>query len=229
MNAELNLQAPLGQGERPMEDHDRQPPPPSTAAVPISVYRELAAELQTTQAELYQLRSENQRLVEQNRSLRQEADRVVELTQTLQKAAQRLAFSPPGSSVAPYSATSLDRANAPAAPGDPYGSYGPPANSGYNAGGYASGPEAGAMPGEAVQAGENPKSSSRPTAFDRPEPRPDLDREGMDSGGWWLVLTVILIVMTAFGTGFLIVRPFLPNSNGTDETPPLSNPPTLAP
>lgn len=221
MNAELNLQAPLGQGERPMEDQDRQPPTPSTAAVPISVYRELAAELQTTQAELYQLRSENQRLVEQNRSLRQEADRVVELTQTLQKAAQRLAFSPPGSSVAPYSATSLDRASA---PGDPYGSYGPAVNSGYPSGGHAPGSEAGAISGEAVQAGENPTVSSRPTAFDRPELRPDPDREGMESGGWWLVLTVILIVMTAFGTGFLIVRPFLPNSNGTNETPPLSNP-----
>ncbi|MFZ9737352.1 MAG: hypothetical protein ACO3EZ_05025 [Prochlorotrichaceae cyanobacterium] len=48
-----------------------------------------------------------------------------------------------------------------------------------------------------------------------PAPYPEeqstrLQREG---GGLWLVLTVLLIVVTAFGTGFLIVRPFLSNSN----------------
>jgi hypothetical protein len=29
--------------------------------------------------------------------------------------------------------------------------------------------------------------------------------------GWWLILTITLIVITAFGTGFLIARPFLAN------------------
>lgn len=63
-----------------------------------------------------------------------------------------------------------------------------------------------------------PPEPQRPPVYSEirePAPYPEeqstrLQREG---GGWWLVLTVLLIVVTAFGTGFLIVRPFLSNSN----------------
>lgn len=257
MNAELNLQVPLGQGDRPMENRDRRPSHNSTAnstakntahsaantnatpaAVPISVYRELAAELQTTQAELHQLRSENQRLVEQNRRLRQEADRVVDLSQTLQKAAQRLALSPPGASVAPYSANTLaDR---------PDLSLGQDIISGFDvtaASASGAAPAGGYDGGRSGLSGEGPGGAAAPVdrgvravlSRDR-ENSPadldldsaDLDRGEFDSSGWWLVLTVILIVITAFGTGFLIVRPFLP-SGGPDTVPEVTPSSTVTP
>ncbi|MDY6785570.1 MAG: hypothetical protein SW833_23970 [Cyanobacteriota bacterium] len=45
----------------------------SRASVPISVYRELASELQGTQAQLDTLKTQNQQLLEQNQRLRKKA------------------------------------------------------------------------------------------------------------------------------------------------------------
>jgi len=47
-----------------------------------------------------------------------------------------------------------------------------------------------------------------------PYPAEESTHLQRDSGGWWLILTVLLIVVTAFGTGFLIVRPFLAPPSG---------------
>jgi len=51
---------------------------PQRASVPISVYRELAAELQTAEAMLDSLNAQNQQLVQQNQHLRQEIEKVVQ-------------------------------------------------------------------------------------------------------------------------------------------------------
>ncbi|PSO66582.1 MAG: hypothetical protein BRC40_08480 [Cyanobacteria bacterium QH_8_48_120] len=52
-------------------------------SVPISLYRELATELQTTQAQLDSLKEENQQLLQQNQQLRQEIEKVLQSTQQL--------------------------------------------------------------------------------------------------------------------------------------------------
>lgn len=54
--------------------------PPS---VPLSVYRELAHELQETQAQLAALRTQNQQLVQQNQTLKQAIAQVFQSTQAL--------------------------------------------------------------------------------------------------------------------------------------------------
>src|ERR671932_193136 len=64
------------------------PPTPAnkySPSVPISVYRELAAELQTAQAMLDSLKAQNQQLVKQNQQLRQEVEKVVQSAQHLQQ------------------------------------------------------------------------------------------------------------------------------------------------
>ncbi len=53
--------------------------------MPISVYRELAAELQATQAMMDSLNAQNQQLVQQNQNLRQEVAKVLQSTENLQK------------------------------------------------------------------------------------------------------------------------------------------------
>ncbi|MDB9415467.1 hypothetical protein [Microcystis aeruginosa] len=57
-------------------------------SVPLSVYRELVKELQTTQARVEVLRSQNQRLVKSNRQLRQEIETVVAQGRRLEKVLQ---------------------------------------------------------------------------------------------------------------------------------------------
>jgi hypothetical protein len=54
-------------------------------SVPISVYRELASQLQETQVQLDQIRSQNQQLLQQNHHLKQEAQQVILSTQRLQQ------------------------------------------------------------------------------------------------------------------------------------------------
>ncbi|KAB0242830.1 hypothetical protein EZJ55_22015 [Microcystis aeruginosa EAWAG127a] len=57
-------------------------------SVPLSVYRELVKELQTTQARVEVLQSQNQRLVKSNRQLRQEIETVVAQGRRLEKVLQ---------------------------------------------------------------------------------------------------------------------------------------------
>ncbi len=47
----------------------------------------------------------------------------------------------------------------------------------------------------------------------QPRRKIQSDKKPAELGGWWLGLVIVLIVVTAFGTGFLIVRPLLPSSN----------------
>ncbi|MGC1393910.1 MAG: hypothetical protein WA828_06475, partial [Coleofasciculaceae cyanobacterium] len=42
--------------------------------------------------------------------------------------------------------------------------------------------------------------------------RPVQSESVADVNGWMLIIAILLIVLTAFGTGFLIVRPLLNNN-----------------
>ena len=54
-----------------------------TPSVPISVYRELAAELQSTKATVDTLKVRNEQLIQQNRQLRQEIQNFVQFSMQL--------------------------------------------------------------------------------------------------------------------------------------------------
>lgn len=56
----------------------------NTPTVPMSVYRELAGELQTTKQQLDGLKQENQELNQQNKSLRLEISKLVQSVQKLE-------------------------------------------------------------------------------------------------------------------------------------------------
>ncbi|MEA5597457.1 hypothetical protein [Rivularia sp. UHCC 0363] len=161
-------QATAGRSAAPM------PPAPS---VPISVYRELAAELQATRAMIDALNGKNQQLEREHQQILQEM--------------QRLAFS-----LQPWIQ------NQPSF-----------------------------IPGQTGSAATHPTWQETATATAvaaslRPnEPQPDWVAEQpvlsqattqaptgrMNS--LWLILTVIAIILTAFGAGFLIMRPFLPTGS----------------
>ncbi|MEL6167037.1 MAG: hypothetical protein AAFR37_26060, partial [Cyanobacteria bacterium J06628_3] len=57
-----------------------------SASVPLSVYRELAAELQATQAAIHQLNQQNEHLAQENHVLRQEIAKTVNAVIHLQNA-----------------------------------------------------------------------------------------------------------------------------------------------
>lgn len=169
---------------------------PYAPSVPISVYRELAAELQATKAMLDSLNTQNQELTHQNQLLRQEVERFVQSTLHLQQATgiaqpalQQPAMNPVRSTV-----------------------------------------EAGADPrfmgtgkttdrNDLVEA-ETMASKLRTQDFvaseelftEQKERRPQTQssQAPKDMGGLWLTLTIVAIIITAFGAGFLVVRPLIP-------------------
>jgi len=164
-------------------------------SVPISIYRELAAELQAAQSRLDSLYQENQTLTQENKQLRTEIHKVLHSTQHLQKVLRVLDGHQPVQELQNYSSAPQPAEISPSSPKPNV----PPALL--------------------------PMDESLIPEFQKPEklvaevqpPRPSYSETAEKSAGvnnWLLVLTVILLVITAFGTGFLIVRPML--NNNTD-------------
>ncbi|MBW4490137.1 MAG: hypothetical protein KME12_20345 [Trichocoleus desertorum ATA4-8-CV12] len=163
-------------------------------SVPISVYRELAAELQATRAMLDSLNNQNQQLVKQNQQLRTEVDKVVQSALQLQKVAGShqplsqsvmggVAYTRPDIVVEPSYFTSEPARSMPR-------SFNPHSE-----------------PIEPTVVSEKlytEQSETRPRRSPQSNQSPEL-------GGFWLAAVIFLIVVSAFGAGFLIVRPFLPS------------------
>lgn len=168
-------------------------------SVPISVYRELAAELQAAQATVESLTSQNQQLVKQNQQLRQQVEKVVQSAQHLQQIVAT--FGPTGEKEMPRSQFTVPPAPRPVPPPPPRAAsipedieFVPPPSS----------PEPDSSPYTETVVIEQEDTRSRRTS----------PSEGFsDVSGWMLIVAILLIVLTAFGTGFLIVRPLLNNNN----------------
>ncbi len=176
------------------------PANPYRPSVPISVYRQLAAELQNAQAQLKTLGEQNQQLVVQNQQLRQEAQRVIKSAQKLQQAINGM--SPTTESTADLSqhmsdvekilrqtAASQTRELKPASP--PRKKPEPPVN-------------------------KKPQKLTpevQAVRYRRPTPAP---KSSSEINGWLLGVAIFFIVILAFGAGFVVVRPLLRsiNNNG---------------
>jgi hypothetical protein len=185
---------------------------PSTASVPISVYRELAAELQATQAMLDSLHGQNQHLRKQNRHLQQEVDSIFQAAQKR----QYLVDGHPASRPSPPA----PRPESAARPAPPPRGMRPPRQPQAKLPQERSPQPPSPIPPRTAAAGPMAGVNSHPgavetlnkifTGREQPLPRQPLSRDrGEDISTWWLVALVLLIVVTAFGTGFMLVRPLL--------------------
>ncbi len=162
-------------------------------SVPISVYREVASELQSTRNSLDSLKGQNNDLVQRNQQLRLEIERVVQSALYLRQLAD----------------TNLQVG---ASGSDPFSSP------------VAEIPSTAATLAQPVQlnhsstATPTKKSLKQLTGFPgklftghTSQPPSTTQTEVKEIGAWWLVLVIGMIIVTAFGTGFLIVRPLLPS------------------
>ncbi len=184
-------------------------------SVPISVYRELAVELKTTQATVETLTRQNQQLVRQNKLLRDEIQRFVQSAQQLGHFAGVMPSETlpnpsehPGRSPLPQ--PSLNERPMARTGELPTTTLGPE---------VVVPKEAAIVPSERRERRERRPDSpqpmveslkqrlfteepERPRSLSKGGPRPDL-------GTLWLVTTILLVIVTAFGAGFLIMRPLL--------------------
>jgi hypothetical protein len=162
------------------------------ASVPISLYREIASELQANRTTLQSLKTANQNLVQQNQQLRLEIERVVQSALHLRQVAD---VHPSGKGTLETFPSALDgslRRDAIAFP-------------------------EGIVPGELEMSPDGPA-----LPFPKPPEKLLFTEEGQPNrvaqsdvttevNTGWLILVILMIILTAFGTGFLIVRPLLPS------------------
>ena len=168
----------------------RSAPPPTAKAyspsVPISLYREVATELQSNQALLESLKTQNQELTEQNQQLRIEIERVVQSALQLRQKADSFQSNLLGAIVSTPVMTHLD------IPVEK-----PPASKPLR-----------------VPKSKLPEPVREEVLFTE-QPSQPVNRtqtvKSTEIGGWWMAVIIFSIVVGAFGAGFLIVRPLLPS------------------
>ncbi len=195
-------------------------------SVPISVYRELATELRATQGMVDSLTQQNQQLNQQNQVLRQEMIRFADSAARLKQAievSQPQAIEPE-SIVRPVTTSLGVEAPAMAA------TYSMAEES------SASLPErlsesvgegVSTLASQLTQMVKPKAKKASKTPPKRPQPAPQrlyteeridasrpgqLSQKSSDLSGLWLAATILLIVISAFGAGFLIMKPLLSNS-----------------
>jgi regulator of replication initiation timing len=172
------------------------PVPPRPPSVPIAIFRELSADLQATHANIESLQAENFELAAQNQQLRHNLEQLAAQTQEV---VQRFRHTAIGA--AADDALMLDELGFDAASATTRSQV---LDQLYRA-----------LPGYAPEADvdQRPKVKlHRPQQFSSQSPLPTRFASAAsdaDLSGWKLTLVMGLIVFSAFGAGFLVVRPLL--------------------
>jgi cobalamin biosynthesis Mg chelatase CobN len=194
----------------PAPNASSSPAPASNAStssyapsVPISVYRELAAELQSTKTTVDSLRSQNQQLAQQNQRLRQELQKLAQSAVQTQQVVEAL----PAIAIDPLTQEAILQSDSIAPKSQPEGTKSQPSRS-KTAAKATSGKK-----GKGKRPAPAPKSPEV-YVIEQDEKRPSQsDERSSDMGGLWLSIVLILIVISTFSAGFLIVRPLFNDSN----------------
>jgi hypothetical protein len=161
------------------------PNPIQGATVPISLYREISADLHSTRSDLESLKTQNHELVRNNQQLRLEIERVVQTALHLRQVADSSSatgaiaielFAPQAERAEQGDAASLLLENSPTGRVTPLA------------------PENKLI----IEQDSKPRSQVKSEA-------------ATEISTWWLIAVICLIVLSAFGTGFLLVRPLLPS------------------
>jgi hypothetical protein len=190
--------------------YNQSPTPASqaySASVPLSVYRELAAELQAAQAAIHQLNLQNEHLAQENHVLRQEIAKTVNAVLHLQNAVN-------SSANAAYNSTYNTSFNQ--TPVEAHERY-PQQNTQYQ-----NTQRQGQVTPKRAKRRRTSKVPPQVTEYIEPFPEPIYIEEEEatyyytnDSvsqvRGWWLIFAIVFIIVMGFGAGYVVVRPLLEN------------------
>lgn len=163
-------------------------------SVPISLYREVTAELQSSQNLINSLRTQNQQLLEENQNLRQELNNVVQAANQFYLAVESVQRkNQPSSAVPPVNPSfGVNPVSAPP------NFYEQPRNE-------IPQPDAVFPPNRDAPDTPPPQFTEEPEGRLRPSSGPDRG----ELSGIWLIVSMALIVIAAFGMGYWVVRPLL--------------------
>jgi hypothetical protein len=191
-------------------------PPTYPAAVPLYVYRELTTELQAVQSKLDVITSHNHKLVQENQELRQEITKMIQSCLELQK----LVTTPSPSSPTPISPDNEVK----------YQTQPQSIPHNHHEVKYTNKPTITATvrrqqtnrprPKAVIKATHPQKNVkginipvSQTALIEEKEVRhyPQSQPESKGLNGWLLTITIIIIIITGFAAGYLIVRPLFQN------------------
>ena len=175
---------------------------PPSSSVPLSVYRELVAELQAAQAKLDTLAERNQQLAQENQEFRQEISKAVNTVLQLQN------FIDSQQQNREYQKPHIEY-HQPSRPQVQQRSEKPRRVMRSPHKKKVSRPRPPVVPPQV----EIPHSMPEQILVEEQEVRYYRQRQPQTSevSGWFLALAIVLIVFTAFGAGYFIVRPLLKN------------------
>ncbi|MBE9049812.1 hypothetical protein IQ243_05220 [Nostocales cyanobacterium LEGE 11386] len=191
--------------------HPAKPPTSQTypPSVPLYVYRELAAELQSTQVKLDALTTKNHQLEQENQLLRQEITKVVQSFLHLQKFAD--------SSTKPSSHQASPTAGVKSPAKQPVTEARSRQQASRSRSSVVTEVPRGKShhPDSSVFVEEINPSIPETVFIEEQEVSyyPPKETEVKEFSGWWLAITILLIMLTAFGAGYLIVRPLFEHQN----------------
>jgi len=170
----------------------KTPIPHYSPSVPVSVYRELALELQAVQAKFDIATTHNQKLIQENQELRQEITKVIKGFAYLQKLVDSSVL--PGSHPPLYDHTPVTNT-----PQHLDTGASPPRKNSSNT----------------QQPAVSPPIISAPTLMAEKEIRYYSNSESNlnNLSGWWLVLAIFLIILTGFSAGYFFVHPLFQHQN----------------
>lgn len=161
-------------------------------SVPISVYRELAAELQTAVAMLNSLNVQNQQLEKQNKQLRQEIEKVVQYVMHLQQVIDATVVNVEVYHPYPDKPKSNRAASSPRPTRQTQRSVATP----------------NAYPGATKGNGASNRAFVEVEEVDADSYR-RFQPDATEISGKGLAIAILLVIVTAFGAGYFLVRPLL--------------------
>lgn len=182
-----------------------------SSSVPITLYREITAELQNSKSSLNALKAQNQQLLQQNQQLRRELNNVIQATAQLQTAvnsAQKLNST--------EGAMSAVTANIPQSSPEPTIKI-PKIISAPTS--VKTEPIPHPLPRTQESNSISLPNMKKPISQEISEElfteqtegylKPNSSSQRPELNGWWLIVSILLIIFAAFGMGYWIVRPIL--------------------
>lgn len=175
------------------------PPQTYSPSVPISLYREVSTELESIQATLDALTAQNQQLVQENQELRRELDRVIQAGLQLQQAINAVQGTSPVRNFPIFSTPSpANSGEIPLmSPSLTTETTSPPFN-------HSVFPFAETESNSPINSDKLFTEEAQPAYRLRSQPKKSSDVSGV-----WLAIAICLIIVTAFGAGYWVVRPLL--------------------
>jgi hypothetical protein len=167
-----------------------QMPGYTAPAVPISIYRELSAELQATKAMLDSVHAKNQQLTQQNQHLRQQIQQFVQSAISL----EQLIRQPSGEAAAAEPTLEQHREHPKPDPSPSLGNRFKAAHAQLRS----------------LGTGRETSEALFTEIGSAPYPVSDAERN-KEASSIWLTMIICAVIVAAFGAGFLVVRPLLNN------------------